>query len=315
MKFIALAIYIILQLGFFPFTIIGIILISYKQLAVSRRLGVSATALSATGYRCIMDIFGMRKDPQSRAMYRALPNGSTTGLWLILFPLYIRYKIGGAYKGFPFTADEGKEGVLDVPVTRTIQMDKLINRSEAEAWQFVVMGAGYDTRCYGLLKHRNLKCFEIDKPATQQLKMACLKKAGLDAANVHFAEVDFSAEKWYDKLASVGYDPIIPAIFLWEGVSVYLSEQDVRKTLGEIKAHAATGSRILMDLYSDRVLTFKGTKTTQEHFLFGLNFSKDAVTTLKTFIEGNDLTLGDYYFMGQKTRKGCLGVVVEVYVR
>jgi O-methyltransferase involved in polyketide biosynthesis len=38
---------------------------------------------------------------------------------------------------------------------------------------------------------RGLKFFELDQPATQKLKVECLKKAGIDVSHVTFIQVDF----------------------------------------------------------------------------------------------------------------------------
>lgn len=44
-------------------------------------------------------------------------------------------------------------------------------------------------------------------------------------------------------------------------------------------------------------------------FHFALDFSKDYTAVLKTFIESENLKSGSFYFMGQKTKKGVIGVV------
>ena len=56
--------------------------------------------------------------------------------------------------------------------------DHLISKSIDKTEQFIVMGAGFDTRCYGELKDSILKLFELDQPATQKMKVECLKKVG-----------------------------------------------------------------------------------------------------------------------------------------
>ncbi len=306
MRFIALIIFIVVQIIFIPLAIIGVILVSSNQLVVSKRLGVSGTAISAIGGRWLMNAYGMRKDPTTAKLYRALPNGSEIGLWLILFPSYLRYKI------HPSLEEVGKESISSVAVTRTIYFDKLINKSKDKVEQFVIMGAGYDTRCYGDLKRNNLKFFELDQTRTQKLKIECLKKAGIDATHVTFVDVDFSTEKWYEKLENVSYNPNKKSIFLWEGVTLYLSENDVRKTIKEIKEHSAAGSVLIVDLYSKRLIALQGVKTTNEDFNFGLDFSVNHENVLKTFLESEKVNLGDYFFMGHKTKKGAYGVVAEV---
>lgn len=246
MRVVALFIFIIIQIAILPLAFLGLILIIHHQIFISKKLGVSSTAVSAIGNRWLMDLFSIRKDAPSVALYNVLPNGSAIGLWLLFLPAYLRYIIGGPYNGYPFIPEEGKEGIMNVPSTRTHHFDKLIEQCKEEAEQFLVMGAGYDTRCYGLLKNSNLKCFELDQPNTQNLKIECLKKAKLDASAVTFVAVDFATENWYDKLISAGYDPLKKSLFLWEGVTIYLAETDVIKNVaGNEAAHRSRQQNIV----------------------------------------------------------------------
>ena len=306
MRFIALIIFMVVQIVFIPLAIIGFILVSINKLLVSKKLGVSSTAISAMGQRWIMNAYGMRKDPATAKLYRALPNGSEIGVWLLLFPSFLRYKI------HPSLPKEGKESLTNAVQARTFHIDKLIKESKDKVEQFVVMGAGYDTRCYGDLKQNNLQFFELDQEKTQKLKLKCLKKAGIDASHVTFVDVDFSTEKWYEKLEKAGFNPGKKSLFLWEGVTLYLSENDVRKTIKEIKAHAASGSILIADLCSKRLTALQGVKATNEDFNFGLDFSVNPEKVLKTFIESEKVNLGDYYFIGHKTKKGAVMAVAEV---
>jgi methyltransferase (TIGR00027 family) len=317
MEIIALLVFIIVQIVFIPLAIIGVIIITIKQILVSKKLGVSSTAISVIGNRWLMDVFGLRKDTASAKLYLVLPNGSVFGLWLLFFPSYLRYKISGKNKGYASFEEEGMEGIGKLAITRTIYFDKLISKSIDKVEQFVVMGAGYDTRCYGDLKRNNLKFFELDQSKTQKLKVECLKEAEIDTSHVTFIEVDFSSENWYEKLEDAGYDSSKKSIFLWEGVTPYLSEIDARKTLKEIKAHAALGSILLADLYAKRLFAaLKGVKATNEGFDFGLDFSASAnnENVLKAFLESESLNLGDFHLMGYKTKKGAFGVVAEIIV-
>jgi len=56
-------------------------------------------------------------------------------------------------------------------MNRTIYFDNIINKSKDKVEKFVVMGAGFDTRCYGDLKNSNLKFFELDQAKTQKLNV------------------------------------------------------------------------------------------------------------------------------------------------
>ncbi|HEY0262620.1 MAG TPA: class I SAM-dependent methyltransferase [Chitinophagales bacterium] len=286
------------------------ILLAYKQLAVSKKLGISATALSALGGRVMADYFGTRKDEFAEKLYVALPNVSIVGFWLYFFPTYIRYKIYHA------KLEVGKETltsiVNSIPASRSVYFDKIIENQKSNVEQFVIMGAGYDTRCYGDLKN-NLKCFELDQLNTQKIKIESLKKANIDCSHITFVDVDFTAEKWHEKLEKLGYNPTRKTLFLWEGVTLYLEERDVRKTIKEIKEYSAKGSVLATDFYATRFASFKGVKSTNEMFLFLLDFSSNAENVLKSFVESEHLTLGDFYFMGQKASdKGAIGVVTEI---
>lgn len=314
MELIGLVVFFIVQIIFIPLVIIGGMIAVYKQVLVSKKLGVSSTAISVIGSRWLMDKFDIRKDEATVRLYRVLPNGYGFGLWLLFFPSYLRYKISGKTRGFASVKEEGTEGAENVGITRTVHFDNFINQSIDKIDQFVIMGAGFDTRCYGELKGNSIKFFELDQPGTQKLKKACLKKAGIDTAHVAFVEVDFSTDKWYEKLEEAGYDSGKTTIFLWEGVTLYLTENDVRRTLQEIKEHAAPGSIIMADFYAKRMAALKGVKATNEGFNFVLDFAADREKVLRSFIESESLTLSDFKFMGQKTKKGAFGVVAELII-
>jgi methyltransferase (TIGR00027 family) len=166
--------------------------------------------------------------------------------------------------------------------------------------------------------------FELDQAKTQKLKIEYLKKAGIDTSNVNYVKVDFSTEHWFEKLEKADYDPSKKSIFLWEGVTLYLSEKDVRNTLKEIKVHAASGSIVVADLYAESFVTgeyapgmkkaMKAQKITDEEFGFGIDFSSDYENALKTFLESENTKVGDTYFMGPKTKKGTYMVVAEIII-
>lgn len=290
----------------------------------SKKLGVSSTAVEVINGRWSMDIFGIRKDTASVKLNQQLPNNSIMGMWLFLFPLYLQYKISGKNKFYPSIAKPGEEGIAQIILNRTIYFDNIIEKEKNNVEQFIVMGAGFDTRCYGDLTNSNLKFFELDQAKTQQLKRKYLKKAGIDTSHVNFVEVDFTKEHWYEKLEKAGYDPNKKSIFIWEGVTLYLSEKDVRNTLKEIKTNSASGSILVADFYALQLVkgemypgmksSIKMLKITDEEFGFGIDFSSDYEASLKTFLESENTKLGEAYFMGYKTKKGTYMVVAEIKI-
>jgi len=73
MEFIALLVFIVVQILFIPLAIVGVILIAYKQMFVSKKLGVSSTAIEVINGRWTMDVFDMRKDTASVRLNHVLP--------------------------------------------------------------------------------------------------------------------------------------------------------------------------------------------------------------------------------------------------
>ncbi len=319
---LAWIVYVIVQILFIPLAIAGIALSVYAQAVVSKRLGVSGTAANVASERLIMHRFGIREDRAAERLLGALPNLSMLGGWLILLPWYLRYKISGKTAGYPALSTPGEETIASMVADRTVAIDRIIEKSIGKVEQFVCMGAGYDTRCYGALNSSGLKLFELDQAPTQRLKRASLQKAGIDASAVRFVEVDFAAGDWTEKLREAGYDPGKPSLLLWEGVTLYLTEEAVRKTLRAIKAMAAPGSILVCDFYARAFVTThhsgrgramaRVAAMSDEGLGFGLDFSRDHAGALASFLASENLAAGDTYFMGSQTKPGAFMVVAEI---
>ena len=326
--FLALITFLILQVLFLPLAIVGAILVGYRQLIVSRRLGISQTAVEILNGRWTMHIFGLRDDDAAARLISVLPNTSALGLWLVLTPLYLYYRISGSPRWYPVMAKAGEEGLPHLVLNRTKYFDSIIEKAKENAEQFVILGAGLDTRAYNDsdidLKASGLKIFELDQAQNQQHKLKYLQAAGVNGSHVTFIEADFSQDSWFNALTAAGYDPNKRSIFLWEGVTLYLGETSVRHTLRTLQANAAEGSIIVADIYAKRFVTgdyspaLKTTlpvlDVTDEQFGFGLEMTNDYHQTLEAFVRSEGLTLGDTYFMGHKTPKGNWMVVAELVI-
>lgn len=318
MTILAFIIFIPLQLAWLPLSILGAVMVAYAQLRVSQKLGVSQTAIEVLNGRWGADVFAMRADPAAVKLARALPNDSVLGLWLTLFPLYVLHKISGRNLIYPRVPQPGHETVADLITARSAYFDALINKHTQGTRQFVVLGGGFDTRAYGPLQN-HFTFFELDQNPTQSLKRQSLAKAGIDAGHVTFVEVDFATENWADALVKAGFDRTRPTIFLWEGVTLYLSRKDVCESLGMIKHLAAPGSVLLADLYAARFVAKMDSNVlslaldmTDEHLNFSLDFAHPPEATLRRFIEDQGLTLGEAHFMGTHTKPGPLCAVAEI---
>ena len=129
---------------------------------------------------------------------------------------------------------------------RTCFFDEVV-ASHAWCEQLVVLGAGYDTRCYRMAR-LPARLFEVDAPTTQECKRRHLREAGIDGRHVTYVSVDFTSEDWFQRLKDEGFDPKRSTLFVWEGVSYYLPRAAVLSTLSVIATECAC-ARIVFDVY------------------------------------------------------------------
>ena len=321
MRLVSFVALVVLQIAFLPLGLVGLLLVAYKQMVISKRLGVSQTGIEVLNGRWTMHIFGIRDDLVAAQLAGVIPNTSTFGLWLVLVPLWVKYRMSGTYFAYPRVPEVGAEGIGDLVVARTLYFDRIIERVVGDMEQFVVLGAGYDTRAYGALKKERIAFYELDQPTTQKLKVASLHSAGIDTSHVTYVQVDFSQEDAFEKLQASGYDPRKKTLFLWEGVTLYLNEKDVRKTLRDIRENAAPGSVVVADFYAERMIRIgsgalgkKALEYTDEALAFGLPFATDFEEALRHFLDSEGMKPGDSYFMGRTSAKGPFMVVAKFSV-
>ena len=172
----------------------------------------------------------------------------------------------------------GENALLQV---RTCWLDDVVEsfgmKYDGKLFNVVILGAGYDTRCYrlGKLQQKNARLFEVDAVGTQQIKKNSLKKAKVDSSSVHFVSCDFENENWMDNLVSQSnFDKSLPSVFVWEGVSMYLDREVVESTLSEV-SKCGKGSCIGFD-YMDKSCfnptIMKKTKSVGEPWKFGMDY-------------------------------------------
>ena len=115
--------------------------------------------------------------------------------------------------------------------------------------QYVILGAGLDTFAFRekefSSKHR---VFEVDRPPTQADKKERIARAGWTIpANLTFVPVDFAKDSLTERLIACGFDPSAKSFFSWLGVTYYLSEEAIGKTLAELSSLCADGSELVFD--------------------------------------------------------------------
>jgi len=124
--------------------------------------------------------------------------------------------------------------------------DELARAYASGVRQYVLLGAGFDTFAYRNA-HADLRVFEVDHPATQAVKRRRLEASGIVVPpTLTFVPVDLTEASLRAALDDAGFDATSPALFAWLGVSMYLSLEDVRTTLGIIGS-LARGTCLVFD--------------------------------------------------------------------
>jgi len=116
--------------------------------------------------------------------------------------------------------------------------------------QAVLLGAGMDTRAYRLDLPKDLTMWEIDRSAPLEYKERVL---GVRAAGARCHRVPVMAdlsEAWDRKLTESGFHPELPAVWLVEGVWLYLDAQTAASVAGAITRNSAPNSTLVFDAYS-----------------------------------------------------------------
>ncbi|HEX4830841.1 MAG TPA: SAM-dependent methyltransferase [Trebonia sp.] len=131
---------------------------------------------------------------------------------------------------------------------RTAFFDRVVTSALDSGFGQVVVGAaGYDGRSLRYAK-AGVRWFEVDHPATQADKLARLARLGLDASHVRFIAADFTADPVAARLRDAGLDPARPALFLFEGIAVYLEAAVTEAVLAQFRAVTAPGARLAISV-------------------------------------------------------------------
>jgi methyltransferase (TIGR00027 family) len=139
---------------------------------------------------------------------------------------------------------------------RTDYIDSIYKSAlSGEFSQIVFLGAGYDTRALRFKDlNSGIRIFELDAAATQNRKLETLKNSNIKIPErVSYLEVNFKNENFADELVKSGFDTSLRTLFIWEGVTYYLKEDDIRRTLELINKHAPLGSMVCFDYMTQKI--------------------------------------------------------------
>ena len=141
-------------------------------------------------------------------------------------------------------------GAANGVVVRTRYIEDYLKACIADGIeQLVILGAGYDSRAYRFdgLK-RKVRVFEVDHPDTQQAKKLKVKKIfGALPGHVTYVGLDLDEKKLGEGLLESGYSKDKKTLFIWEGVTVYLTPEAVDETLAFVAENSGKGSSIIFD--------------------------------------------------------------------
>lgn len=140
-------------------------------------------------------------------------------------------------------------GNVRMMTVRTRFIDEALQRAVgAGATQVVILGAGFDTHAYrfqDLLSQARV--FEVDRTATQALKKQRVNEVlGAPPPNLTYVAIDFQREDLAEVLSRHGHDRAQRTFVIFEGVTMYLPEDAVRRTLRFVASHPS-GSGIVFD--------------------------------------------------------------------
>ena len=140
-------------------------------------------------------------------------------------------------------------------ISRTRFIDDLIEKSAKEGIeQYVILGAGYDSRANRLNLTPSLKIFEVDQPEVSDIKLSKLPKDLPNLENITYVNVDFSYQSLSEQLLTAGFDQTKSTIITLEGVSQYITKEAVSSTIRELSLITKDARSIFFLSYVDELL-------------------------------------------------------------
>jgi methyltransferase (TIGR00027 family) len=159
------------------------------------------------------------------------------------------------------------DSILDISFRHSPAYSNVITRSrytedalkaavDSGIRQYILIGAGFDSF---ILRRpafaADLDIFEIDHPATQQLKRQRISELGISLPDsVHFIAADLSTESLAEALSRSAFKADQLSFFSWLGVTMYLTRAANLATLRSIAGGALAGSELVFTYIDERML-------------------------------------------------------------
>jgi methyltransferase (TIGR00027 family) len=169
--------------------------------------------------------------------------------WFVGVPIRVMMQFASMRNFTIKRTDAVAQGIYGTQICRTRYIDDAVRAALAQGIrQLVLLGAGFDTRPYRLAGMESVSVFEVDLPLVQNDKKKKIQNyLGRLPANVAFIPIDFDTQTLEAVFAGTAFDPSRRAVFVWEGVTQYISEEAVRQTLAFVGK--STSGSILVFTY------------------------------------------------------------------
>jgi len=250
-------IFVLLIVLALPLLICGFVIYTWRVRRIVIPQNISGTANEPFGGRLAMHVAGTFKDEVAYKIAHHTPVFGGIVRFLLLDITGLCCKLSGFKGGFFAYPGPRPSTLMTMMSHRTHffnqSIQDVLTREDNPAAQLVVLGAGFDTRCYNLPEGKGFKCFEVDMSPTLKAKKRALQLAEVPHNHVTFVETDFNQETWLEALLDSGFNPNLTTYVLWEGVTMYLVEEAVRETLNLI-ASLPTGSVVGADFFSQDLI-------------------------------------------------------------
>jgi methyltransferase (TIGR00027 family) len=305
---LAAAVYYLLNILLFPIALIGYVVMSVSFYA-GRKSAVSGTALAPLTGRWLLHNLGSRQDEPANRLMMAMSGLSVS---LALGPMVFAHRMSRyvpkAYR-YPF---QGEITLGNQGSARQTIYDRVVEQYLPAVSQFVVLGAGFDTRALRLKgnpEYASVCSFEIDTPPTMAFKCERLARAGIDSSGVTYISADFEKDDWLTLLINAGFNPAQPALFIWEGVVPYLDQAAVKDMLQKI-AGTAKGSILAFDYFTSEVIESQALSmrsvraslnASGEPLKFGVDSTPPLRERVAELLQSCGLSLIEQRTMGQET--------------
>ena len=140
-------------------------------------------------------------------------------------------------------------------ISRTRFIDDLIEKSAKEGVeQYVILGAGYDSRAHRLDLPSSLRIFEVDQPEVQDRKRSKLPKELNNSDNVTYVTIDFAHQSLTERLLNAGFDKTKSTVFTLEGVTQYINKEAFNSTVNEMATLSQNASSIFVFSFVNELL-------------------------------------------------------------